>query len=284
MRILLTGRTGQVGWELERRLAPHHEVLPTDRATLDLADADSIRRVVREAKPDVIVNAAAYTAVDKAEQEPEAAMLVNALGPEVLAEEARRVDALLVHYSTDYVYDGRKGAPYVEDDHPNPLSVYGWSKLEGERRVLASRCHALVLRTSWVYGPRSRNFLGTVIRKGLDGETVRVVDNEVSIPTSCAFVARHTVRALERPGAGARMYHLVPSGEASRYDFVVEAFRTLRLSGRVERMNSSDYQAAAQRPSYSVLSNAKFSSDFGVLLEDWRSLVGPTAVKFRISP
>ena len=170
LKILLTGRNGQVGWELERALAPLGEVVATDRSTLDLADPDMIRRVVREVKPEIIVNAAAYTAVDKAESEPELAMRINGFAPGVLAEEAKRLGALLVHYSTDYVFDGAKSGRYREDDIPNPLNVYGASKLAGERAIQASGCRHLILRTSWVYGARGRNFLLTICAARQRGE------------------------------------------------------------------------------------------------------------------
>jgi dTDP-4-dehydrorhamnose reductase len=162
LRILLTGRHGQVGWELERALPVLGEVVATDRSTLDLADPDAIRRVVRQTKPDLIVNSAAYTAVDKAESEPELAMRINGVAPGLLAEEAKRLGAAFVHYSTDYVFDGAKAAPYVEDDLPNPLNTYGRSKLAGERAVGESGCRHLILRTSWVYGPRGKNFYLTI--------------------------------------------------------------------------------------------------------------------------
>ncbi len=189
MRILLTGRSGQVGWELERALTPLGDLIATDRATLDLADADAIRRVVREVKPDVVVNAVAYTAVDRAETEPELAMRINGDAPGVLAEEAKRLDALLVHYSTDYVFDGTKATPYVETDAPGPLNVYGRTKLEGERAIEAVGGAHLILRTSWVYAPRGRNFFLAIAKKARAGEVLRVVDDQTGTPTSAAFLA-----------------------------------------------------------------------------------------------
>ena len=196
MKILLTGRNGQVGWELERALAPLGEVVATDRSTLDLADPDAIRRVVREVKPEIIVNAAAYTAVDKAESEPELAMRINGFAPGVLAEEAKRLGALLVHYSTDYVFDGEKATPYVEEDEPNPINVYGRTKLAGERAIQASGCRHLILRTSWVYGARGKNFLLAILRKARDAQELRVVADQVGAPTSVELVARSTLAAL----------------------------------------------------------------------------------------
>ncbi len=168
MKILLTGPTGQVGWELAPQLARLGAVIAPDRQALDLADLDAIRARVRDLRPDVIVNAAAYTAVDRAESEPDCATAINGTAPGVLAEEAKRLGSLLVHYSTDYVFDGTKAAPYTEHDAPNPLSVYGRSKLEGERAIQASGCRHLILRTSWVYASRGHNFLLTMLRLGAE--------------------------------------------------------------------------------------------------------------------
>jgi len=179
LRILLTGRTGQVGAELEQTLPALGEVIATDRSALDLASADQIRRAVREAKPDVIVNAAAYTAVDKAESEPELAMRINGEAPGILAEEAKQLDALLLHFSTDYVFDGTKATPYVERDLPNPLNTYGRSKLAGEGAVVASGCRHLILRTGWVYSMRGQNFLMTILPLARDRPALRVVSDQV---------------------------------------------------------------------------------------------------------
>src|SRR5262245_60619484 len=182
MRILLTGRTGQVGWELERALPALGDVIATDRETLDLSDPDAIRGVVRDARPEVIVNAAAYTAVDRAESEPELARQINGVAPGVLAEEAKRTGALLVHFSTDYVFDGTKTTPYTEEDRPNPLNVYGRTKLEGERAVAAAGCRYLTLRTSWVYASRGKNFLLAVLRLASTQPELRIVDDQYGAP------------------------------------------------------------------------------------------------------
>src|SRR5258706_4742818 len=211
VRILLTGRGGQVGWELERLLSALGEVVATDRAALDLAGAE-ISEVVSRVKPTLIVNAAAYTAVDKAETETDAAMRVNGIAPGILAEEAKRLGALLVHYSTDYVFDGEKQAPYVEDDAPNPLGAYGASKLEGERRIRASGCRHLIVRTSWVYGARGRNFFLTMRNAR---QPLRVVDDQRGVPTSSRFLAEHTVSLIDKNVEG--LLHLVPSGATTWY-------------------------------------------------------------------
>lgn len=269
MRILLTGRTGQVGWELERALAPLGSVIATDRAGLDLGDPETIRRIVREAKPDVIVNAAAYTAVDRAESEPEAAMRINGAAPGVLAEEARRLGALLVHYSTDYVFDGAKDSPYVEDDLPRPLNEYGRSKLQGERAVLASGCRHLVLRTSWVYAARGSNFLRTILRRGREQSELRVVTDQVGAPTSAAAIASATATLLAS-GGPLGVFHLSASGATSWHGFAEEIVALAGLPARVVGIRSQDYPSAARRPRNSLLDNARLKAAYGIVLEDWR--------------
>lgn len=268
MKILLTGRKGQVGSELEKALQPLGSVLATDRSTLDLADNETIRRVIREAKPDVVVNAAAYTAVDKAESEPDLARQVNAVAPGAIAEEAKRLGALLVHYSTDYVFDGRKSSPYTEDDDPNPLSAYGRTKLEGEERIRAAGCRHLILRTSWVYGPNAANFYRIIERKALAGEAMRMVDDQASVPTPAPFLAAYTAMLLQAGASG--LLNLVPSGEASRYEFAREVVRVLGSRSTVERAKTADFPSPARRPSYSVLGNARAASILGAPLPDWR--------------
>ena len=277
MKILLTGRNGQVGSELARELAALGEVAATDRSTLDLADADSIRGVVHEAKPQVIVNAAAYTAVDQAESQAELAMQVNGVAPGVIAEEARRCGALLVHYSTDYVFDGEKSAPYTEEDPAAPLSVYGRSKLEGEARIRSSGCRHLIVRTSWVYGPRGRNFYLTVARKAAAGEPLRVVSDQRGVPTTSAFLAEYTL-ALMRKDAGG-IVNLVPSGETSWFGFAREIVRAIGAASEVQPITTDQYPAAARRPRNSVLSNAKAEALLGQDLPDWRAVLSRVGTK-----
>ena len=262
MKVLLTGRNGQVGWELERLL---DEVVLTDRATLDLAAADALRKFVREVNPRVIVNAAAYTAVDKAEAERDLAMRVNGIAPGVLAEEAKRLGALLVHYSTDYVFDGEKKSAYVEDDRTNPLSVYGASKLEGENRIRASGCRHLILRTSWVYGPRGHNFFLTMKKNA--GKPLRVVDDQRGAPTSSRFLAESTVALIGKNTEG--LLHLVPSGETTWYGFAREI---LGPKADITPITTAQYPTAARRPANSVLDNAKARQALGAL-PDWRELL-----------
>jgi dTDP-4-dehydrorhamnose reductase len=271
LRILLTGRLGQVGYELARALPALGEVIATDRTTLDLADPDAIRRVVREARPELIVNAAAYTAVDTAESEPEVATRINATAPEVLAEEAKRLGALLVHYSTDYVFDGGKRSPYSEEDPPNPLSHYARSKLAGEHAIAASGCRRLILRTSWVYGPRAANFYQIIRRKAAGNEPMQMVDDQTSVPTPSAFVAEHTLALLGRRATG--LLHLVPSGSATRYSFAREVVRRLGSRSHIEAARTADFPSAARRPVYSVMANRAAASVLGYVLPGWRNLL-----------
>jgi dTDP-4-dehydrorhamnose reductase len=271
LRILLTGRSGQVGWELERALPALGELIATDRQALDLADAGVIRRTVREVKPELIVNAAAYTAVDRAEAERDAAIQVNAVAPGVLAQEAKRLGALLVHYSTDYVFDGEKRSPYVETDRPNPISHYAFTKLEGERAVASSGCRNLILRTSWVYGPRASNFFQIIRRKAEANETMRMVDDQTSVPTGSAFLATQTIALLRRGTEG--LLHLVPSGQATRYEFAREVVTAGGSRSKVEPARTADFPSSARRPVYSVLDNRRAAALLGAL-PTWRDILG----------
>jgi dTDP-4-dehydrorhamnose reductase len=271
LRILLTGRNGQAGAELERALPALGELVATDRSRLDLGDAAAIRRVVREIAPQVIVNPAAYTNVDKAETERDAAAAVNALAPGVLGEEARRLGALLVHYSTDFVFDGAQRSPYAESDAPNPLSHYARTKLDGERAVAASGCRHLILRTSWVYGPRARNFFQIIRAKAGADEPMQMTDDHRSVPTSAAFLAQYTVALLKRQATG--LLHLVPSGSATRYELAREVVKAMRSSSTVEAVSSERFPAPARRPNYSVLDNRRAATLLGGKLPDWKDLL-----------
>jgi dTDP-4-dehydrorhamnose reductase len=238
---------------------------------LDLANPDAIRRVVRQAKPNMIVNAAAYTAVDKAEFERELATQVNAVAPSVLAEEAKRLGALLVHYSTDYVFDGEKRWPYTEDDVANPLSHYGRTKLDGEQAIIAGGCRYLMLRTSWVYGPRAANFFQLILRKARAGEPMRMVDDQTSVPTTAEFLATYAVRLLTIGASG--LVNLVPSGEASRYAFACEVVRALQSRSTVVPAKRTEFASPAARPSYSVLDNRRAARILGSPLPEWKALL-----------
>lgn len=273
MRILLTGRTGQVGWELERALAPLGDLIATDRAALDLADWDSIRRVVRDVKPEVIVNAAAYTAVDRAESEPGPAMRVNGEAPGILAEEAKRLGALLVHFSTDYVFNGDKAAPYVEADLPNPVNVYGRSKLAGEQVVRASGARYLILRLAWVYGPRGRNFFLTIAGRAARGEPLRVIDDQSGTPTGSRFAAEVTARALDRAGIPEGLFHLAPRGQTTWCGFARAIVARLHSDSAVTGIPSAEYPTPARRPKCSVLDATAIEAAIGLERPTWESLL-----------
>jgi dTDP-4-dehydrorhamnose reductase len=267
LKILLTGANGQVGWELRQTLAPLGEVVAVNRAQLDLQDAARIAAAVREARPDVIVNAAAYTAVDKAESERDAAFAVNAVAPGVLAEEAKRAGALLVHYSTDYVFDGAKAAPYAEDDEPGPLNVYGASKLAGERAIAASGCRHLILRTSWVYGPRGSNFMLTMLRLAKERPELRVVDDQTGAPTSGLAIARATAQLLPRGAAG--LFHMTASGATTWCGFARAILQRAGIGTPVLPISTADYPTPARRPRNSRLDCTRLRADAGVALASW---------------
>jgi dTDP-4-dehydrorhamnose reductase len=272
LKILLTGRTGQVGSALERALAPLGEVRACDRQSLDLLRPAEFRKFMDEFKPAVVVNAAAFTAVDRAESEPELAFRANCQGVKELALAAQAVDALLVHFSTDYVFDGEKAAPYVESDAPNPINVYGRSKLEGERAIAASGCRHLVFRTSWVYGPRGRNFLHAILAGAREKPELRVVADQLGAPTSSLDIAAAVARILATPGLDAKggLYHMSAGGETTWHGFARAILDAKGIRTPVVAIPSAEYPTAARRPKNSMLSNAKLAVAFGVVLPDWR--------------
>lgn len=284
-RILLTGANGQVGWELRRTLACLGEVVALDSKAMNLADAAVVRKTVREIAPAIIVNPAAYTAVDKAESEAELAHAVNAIAPGIFAEEAETLDALLVHYSTDYVFNGGGGEPWREDDRCDPLNVYGATKLEGERAIQASGCRHLIFRTSWVYGARGSNFLLTMRRLMRERPELKIVADQTGAPTWCRDLAEATALALSQiasPAGGFAgvepwgVYHMSNAGETSWHGFA-EAIRALDASGekralaRLHPIPSSEYPTPAKRPLNSRLDNGKLSKTFGLRLQDWHT-------------
>jgi len=287
MRILLFGKNGQVGWELGRTLASLGEVRAVDYPEVDFIDLAALRVFTLEAQPDLIVNAAAYTAVDQAESEPELVMRINSEAPGVLAKIARERRIGLVHFSTDFVFDGTKGEPYTEDDHPNPLSVYGASKLAGDEAICEAGCAHLILRTSWVYGARGKNFFLTILRLAREREEISIVDDQIGCPTWSRAIAEVTARILQ---AGYRagedrlawdkeipqgVYNYSSSGSTSWYGFAEEILRTDPESQghvvkRLVPISTEAFGAAAVRPANSELSKDKLGKVFGILPEEWR--------------
>ena len=287
MRILLFGKNGQVGWELQRLLAPLGELIAVDFPEIDFQDFQALRRFTFELKPNLIVNAAAYTAVDHVETEPDIAMRINGEAPGLLAEIALTLDAGLVHYSTDYVFDGTKGDPYTEDDLPNPLSAYGASKLAGDEAIREAGCAHLVLRTSWVYGARGKNFFLTMLRLAREREEIQVVDDQIGCPTWSRSIATVTAQILkcgyqpelDRIGWDVEIpsgvYNYSSSGSTSWYGFAEEIIRTdpnrdEHVVQRLVPISTDAFGAAAARPANSELSKDKLDKAFGIPSEGWR--------------
>jgi dTDP-4-dehydrorhamnose reductase len=281
-RVLIFGGAGQLGLELQRSFAGKDPLVAVDRAVADLAVPDQIRAIARRVQPTVIVNAAAYTAVDRAESEPELAMAINARAPGILADEARALNALFVHYSTDYVFDGNKPDLWTESDVAHPLNAYGASKLAGEEAVQRSGCRHLIFRTSWVYGPHGKNFLLTMLRLGRERDRLTVVDDQVGAPTTSLELARATktiVDGVLQGGFGEReecsgLYHMTCAGSVSWCGFARAIFERAGklLNGRrpqVVPISTSEYPTPAKRPRNSVLSNARLQERFGVVLAPW---------------
>ena len=294
IRVLVTGARGQVGAAVARMLAGRAEVVAHAHDTLDLTKPRDIAARVREARPAVIVNAAAYTAVDRAESDEAAAHAVNAVAPGVLGEEARRAGALLVHYSTDYVFDGTKSAPYVENDAPNPLNVYGRTKLDGESAIAGSGAAYVVLRTSWVYGPDGGNFVRTMLRLAGERDELRIVDDQRGAPTSSLQLARATLAILgegatlesegvEKAKAATGLYHATASGTTTWCGFAQAIFdewskraRSPFRAPRLVPIATRDYPTPARRPANSVLDSSRLARALGVRLGPWREALGET--------
>lgn len=282
-KILLLGKNGQLGYALNQLLSGQsdYEVTTLDSSQLDLCDINAIRETIRSIKPDALLNAAAYTAVDLAESEPQQAYAINATAPEVMAEALKPFDGLLVHYSTDYVFDGNQNRPYLESDPPSPQSVYGSSKLEGEKAVQASSIPHLIFRTSWVYGERGKNFYLTMRRLLSERDEVGVVNDQVGAPTWCVHLADATLAVLQK-GQGNRdwfrdksgLYHMSNQGQTSWYGFAVRIAEQMQQQGQkpgeVKAIPSSEFPTVAARPAYSVLDNSLLASTFGVRLPDWQ--------------
>lgn len=286
LKILLLGKNGQVGWELQCSLAPLGELVALDAKSQhlcgDLSNLEGIAQTIRDVAPDIIVNAAAHTAVDKAESEPELARTVNSLAPGILAQEAKRSGAWLIHYSTDYVFDGTGGLPWLETDDTGPLSVYGKTKLEGEEAIRASGCKHLIFRTSWVYAARGNNFAKTMLKLAQERDSLKVINDQVGAPTGAdllADVTAHAIRtALHRPEVSG-LYHLVAKGQISWHgyaSFVIDFARQAGVEIKVapeaiQSVSTSAFPAAAKRPSNSRLDTSRLQKTFGLNLPHWQS-------------
>ena len=280
MRIILAGKTGQVGRYLAQVLGELGETTAAGRETMDLANIDSVRAVIRDVRPDVIVNAAGLTNVDSAEAESDRVHVVNAVAPGVMAEEARRLGALLVHFSSVYVFDGASERPYTEADAPNPINVYGHSKLAGEQAVAAAGAAALILRASWVYDVRGRNFLVTMLRLAAERDELRVVDDQTGNPTWARSLAEATaamLRDLPRAREACGTYNLAAPGVVTRYEFVQRMLEIARKSDlehpgpHLKRTKSAEYPLPARRPLNSALDTSRLRATFGMELPDWQT-------------
>jgi dTDP-4-dehydrorhamnose reductase len=283
MRILLLGNTGQLGWELERTLAPLGELTACDYPDIDLADLSSLRQRIRNCQPDLVVNATAYTAVDRAETEPELAHAINALAPGVIAEEARNLSAAFIHYSTDYVFDGNKGSPYTETDNPNPLGVYGRTKLEGEAAISQVSQSYLILRTSWVYSLRRDSFISKVLGWAHTQPVLKLVTDQISGPTWARVLAEATSRLVTNAGdcpfdwitQASGIYHLAGSGYCSRFEWGQQILQLdphpqEHVVRQIIPAKTTDFPTPAQRPLFSALNCDLFTNTFHFQLPDWK--------------
>ena len=283
MKILLFGKNGQVGWELNRSLRSLGDVIALSKEQVDFTVLENLRQTVQKIKPDVIVNAAAYTAVDNAEKEENLAMRINGEAPAVLAEEALKLNALMVHYSTDYVFDGTKKSPYMEVDKPNPVNVYGHTKLAGDLAIQSSGCDYLIFRTSWVYASRAHNFLLTMLKLAQEREELRIVIDQIGAPTSARLIADTTVLCLRQSVVerfdgvfSSDLYHLTNSGYTSWYGFAEEIIKIANsldfdlVIKKIEAIPATDYLTLADRPVNSRLELTKLEGVFAVLMPDWK--------------
>lgn len=274
-KILILGSKGQVGWELRRTLAPLGQIIAHDRTTLDLSCPTSLSRKIQEIQPQVIVNAAAYTAVDKAETDQETCYAINAKAPQQLAQEAKNLQALLIHYSTDYVFDGKSAHPYKEQDSTNPQNIYAKSKLEGDQAILSSGCSHIILRTSWVYGSRGQNFLRTMLRLGQQKDLLKIVDDQIGAPTWSRMIAEATAQVIARYNGQDGLYNLTSGGKTSWFGFAQAIFDLYSLKNeyKVPQLNnipSSEYPVPAKRPQNSLLCQDKLFQTFQIKMPDWK--------------
>lgn len=289
-RTLITGQNGQLGWQLQQSFGDLGEVFAVDRGTLNLADADAIRRCCQAVKPTLIINAGAYTAVDRAEQEPELAMQINGIAPRVFAEEANRLGAGLVHYSTDYVFSGGGSVPYLEDDEPAPQSVYGKTKLVGEQAVQNVADRFAVFRTSWVYAERRQNFLLTMLRLAREREELRIVADQIGSPTWVKTLADFTLAAVDKEGQlliDNGIFHVSGNGSTSWHGFAEAIFKAIpdpqRLAKRITPISTDEFPTPARRPAFSVLSNRKIELATEMRVPDWQDQLAAFAAGYRLN-
>jgi len=289
-RILITGQNGQLGWQLQQSFADLGEVFAVDRGALNLADTDAIRRCCQAVKPTLIINAGAYTAVDRAEQEPELAMQINGIAPRVFAEEANRLGAGLVHYSTDYVFSGGGSVPYLEDDEPAPQSVYGKTKLVGEQAVQNVADRFAVFRTSWVYAERRQNFLLTMLRLAREREELRIVADQIGSPTWVKTLADFTLAAVDKEGQlliDNGIFHVSGNGCTSWHGFAEAIFKAIpdpqRLAKRITPISTDEFPTPARRPAFSVLSNRKIELATEMRVPDWQDQLAAFAAGYRLN-
>ena len=291
MKILVFGKNGQVGWELQRSLAPLGELIALNSTSEefcgDLTNLIGLKRTIRKIAPDVIVNATAYTAVDKAESEPELAHVLNAQAPDILAQEARQLNAWLVHYSTDYVFNGASNQPYLETDVTDPLNIYGKTKLEGEKNIITSGCSYLIFRTSWIYATTGNNFIKTILRLAQQRDKLEVVNDQVGSPTGAELLAditAYTLFSLKHKPEVSGLYHLVAGGCTSWYDFarfILEYARYVNFPLKIQSdtllpITSKDFPLPAKRPLNSRLNTSKLENTFNLILPAWQTGVSRT--------
>jgi len=285
--ILITGMNGQVGWELQRSMAPLGKIVAIDQQDLDLTDIDKVRLFIRDIKPTVIINAAAYTAVDKAESESDLAFKINAIAPGVIAEEASALGALLIHYSTDYVFNGEKESAYLETDQVDPLNVYGASKLAGEEAIIASSCHYLIFRTSWVFASRGQNFLLSMLRLAREREELTIVADQFGSPTSARLISDVTSHIVKQARNEiddgvfeSDLYNMVSNGRTSWHGFaekIIDSAKSISSDDfkvkAVKPIQTTDYPTPAKRPLSSCLETSKLKQRFGIRLSNWNEQV-----------
>jgi dTDP-4-dehydrorhamnose reductase len=276
--ILVLGREGQIGTALTQQLPrafPDARITATEIDEIDLSNNDSIVHAVRELKPDLIINTAAYTAVDKAEEEIEIAQQINGVAPGVLAEEVQRCDALLIHYSTDYVFDGTKTSPYCESDEPHPLNVYGQSKYAGETAIMQTGAHALILRTSWVYGAYGKNFLRTMLRLADERDELRIVDDQIGVPNASDTLAAYTIKLVQNKPSFLKersgLYHFSATGQTSWFGFAQAIFAAHPQPPKLIPIATQDYPTPARRPAFGVLNTQRLAETFSLAMPDWRN-------------